>query len=89
MVRWSDAPHNLIPLIWRRVQMCRDNTLVDLYYVIQIAMSWSNYYLHWFTIYGKHFTITWHDNGKAHAVEAIRLSKLDFTHLNSCALSLR
>ena len=36
---------DISPAIWRRVLVRSDSTLADLHYIIQILMSWSNFYL--------------------------------------------
>jgi hypothetical protein len=64
------------PLIWRRVLLRSDSTLADLHYVIQIAMNWSNLYLHRFTIYGKYFAILRRGVAEAHSADDVRLDEL-------------
>jgi hypothetical protein len=64
------------PLIWRRVLVRGDSTLADLHYIIQIAMKWSNYYLHRFTLYGKFFAVTGRGDAEAHGADYIRLDAL-------------
>jgi hypothetical protein len=64
------------PLIWRRVLIRSDSTLADLHYVIQMAMNWSNFYLHQFQIYGKRYAV-WRSSGPdAEDAEEIRLDAL-------------
>jgi len=45
------------PMIWGRLVVSADNTLVDFHYVIQIAFAWTDYHLHCFRIHGKEFGI--------------------------------
>src|SRR5258708_6529426 len=61
------------PLIWRRVLVRSDSTLADLHYIIQIAMNWSNFYLHRFTIYGKYFAVLRRGVVEAHSADNMRL----------------
>ncbi len=64
------------PLIWRRVVVRSDSTLADLHYIIQIAMNWSNFYLHRFTLYGKYFAVLRRGVAEAHSADNIRLDEL-------------
>ncbi|MHB8630040.1 MAG: plasmid pRiA4b ORF-3 family protein [Aggregatilineales bacterium] len=64
------------PLIWRRVLLRSDSTLADLHYIIQIAMNWSNYYLHRFIIYGKHFAVLRRGVAEAYSADDVRLDEL-------------
>src|SRR5215475_3732833 len=64
------------PLIWRRVLVRSDSTLADLHYIIQIAMNWSNVYLHRFTIHGKHFAVLRRGVVEAHSADDMRLDEL-------------
>src|SRR6266852_6711152 len=73
----------LISLIWRRVLVRGDSTLADLHYIIQIAMNWSNYYLHRFPIYVKYFAVIQRGVVEAHSADAIRLDELGL-RLNGC-----
>ena len=45
------------PAIWRRLLVRSDSTIADLHYIIQIAMDWTDYHLHQFTIRGKRYGI--------------------------------
>lgn len=45
------------PMIWRRLLVCSDSTIADLYYTLQIALGWSDSHLHQFMIYGKRYGI--------------------------------
>ncbi len=47
------------PIIWRRILVRSDSTIVDLHYILQIAFSWNNSYLHQFVIRGKCYGISW------------------------------
>jgi hypothetical protein len=40
------------PPIWRRIEVLSSTTLERLHLIIQLAMGWSNYHLHQFTIDG-------------------------------------
>jgi hypothetical protein len=64
------------PLIWRRVLVRSDSTLADLHYIIQIAMNWSNYYLHQFTVHGKRYAVFRNSGADAHDATATRLGDL-------------
>ncbi len=64
------------PRIWRRLQVRSDSTLADLHYIIQIAMEWTNYNLHQFTIYGKRYAVWRTFGADAHDAEAVRLQDL-------------
>ena len=44
------ALEDVNPLIWRRVWVCASLSLVKLHRVIQVAMGWTNAYLHEFQI---------------------------------------
>ena len=46
------------PMIWRRLLIRGDSTIADLHYTLQIAMGWSDYYLHRFYIDGKEYGIS-------------------------------
>lgn len=50
------------PMIWRRLRINGDSSIVDLHYIIQIAMGWSDYHLNRFTIHGKDYGL-WHPGG--------------------------
>ena len=43
------------PLIWRRLLVRSDATLVDLHAVLQVAFSWDDYHLHRFKIHGREY----------------------------------
>ena len=45
------------PTIWRRILVRSDSSIADLHYIIQIAMGWSDSYLHQFVIHGKRYGI--------------------------------
>jgi hypothetical protein len=64
------------PAIWRRVLMRSDSTLADVHYIIQILMGWSNFYLHQFTIHGKHYAVQRLFYGNAHDAVSVRLCDL-------------
>lgn len=44
---------DVYPIIWRRFLFRSDNTFADLHYAIQIAMNWSDDFLHQFKLQGK------------------------------------
>ncbi len=48
---------NISPAIWRRILVRSDSSITDLHYTIQIAMGWSDSYLHQFSIRAKHYGI--------------------------------
>src|SRR5258708_70035 len=74
-LRWD--LRGISPVIWRRVLVRSDSTLADLHYIIQIAMNWSNLYLHRFTIYGKYFAVSQRGVVEAHSADDIRLDELE------------
>ncbi len=43
------------PAIWRRIQVPGFITLLDLHFIIQLAMGWTNSHLHEYFIDGKHY----------------------------------
>jgi Plasmid pRiA4b ORF-3-like protein len=43
------------PLIWRRILVHSDTTLVHLYAILQILFIWSDEHLHSFDIHGKEY----------------------------------
>ena len=45
------------PAIWRRLLVRSDSTIADLHYIRQIAMDWTDYHLHQFTIRGKRYGV--------------------------------
>ncbi len=45
------------PIIWRRILIRNDSTIVDLHYTLQIAMGWSDSHLHQFFIRGKRYGV--------------------------------
>ena len=64
------------PMIWRRVLVRSDSTLADLHYTIQVLMEWSNYYLHQFLIYGRHYAVPRLFGAEADDAEEVHLSDL-------------
>lgn len=46
------------PMIWRRLLVSEDNTLLALHEVIQLAMGWEGYHLWTFSINGREWH--WH-----------------------------
>jgi hypothetical protein len=64
------------PQIWRRLQVPSDSTLADLHYMLQIAMEWTNYHLHQFTIYGRRYAVWRPFGADAHDAKAIQLRYL-------------
>ncbi len=53
------ALHDVIPMIWRRLQVQGNTSLTELHHIIQIAMGWDNEYLHSFHIYGEDYGIAY------------------------------
>ena len=45
------------PMIWRRLLVRSDSTIVDRHYTLQIAMGWESYHLYQFIIRGKHYGV--------------------------------
>jgi len=50
------------PSIWRRVLLRSDSTIMDLHYVIQFLMGWTDQHLNRFVIYGKEYGV-YHSGG--------------------------
>ncbi len=53
------ALRNVSPMIWRRLRVTGNTSLADLHHIIQIAMGWSNEYLHKFRIYGEDYGLSY------------------------------
>ena len=49
-------------MVWRRLLVHSDSTIVDLHYTIQTAMGWSDVHLNRFRIHGQDFGV-YHDGG--------------------------
>jgi Plasmid pRiA4b ORF-3-like protein len=47
--------HRISPLIWRRILVHSDTTLVHLHAILQILFVWSDEHLHSFHIHGKEY----------------------------------
>ena len=45
------------PMIWRRLLVCGNSTIIDLHYILQISLGWSDDHLHRFRIHGKQYGI--------------------------------
>jgi hypothetical protein len=45
------------PMIWRRVLVRTDSTVVNLHDVLQIAFGWSDFHLHRFHIHGRDYGV--------------------------------
>ncbi len=48
---------DISPMIWRRVLVRSDSTLVDLHYALQIGFGWTDTHLHRFALHGKEYGI--------------------------------
>lgn len=48
---------HISPMIWRRLLMRADSTLVNLHDAIQIAFGWSDFHLHRFRIHGRDYGV--------------------------------
>lgn len=46
------------PTIWRRLLVRSDSTIENLHYTVQLAMGWSDTYLHHFIIHGKEYGVS-------------------------------
>lgn len=46
-------------MVWRRLRIAANTSLVALHYIIQIAQGWGDDYLHQFHIYGKDYGISY------------------------------
>src|SRR5262245_58718426 len=53
------AFRGISPLIWRRLLVRADTSLVDLHHILQLVMGWTNSYLYRFVIHGKEYGITY------------------------------
>jgi len=47
------------PIIWRRLLVNGNSSIADFHHIIQMAMGWSNTYLHQFIIRGKSYGISY------------------------------
>lgn len=47
------------PMIWRRLLVRSDSTIIDLHYSLQIAFGWTDSHLHRFVIHGKDFGLAY------------------------------
>jgi hypothetical protein len=67
------------PMVWRRLLVRSDSTIVDLHYTIQIAIGWSDVHLNRFHIHGQDFGV-YHDGGICFAdnPEKVPLSAFGF-----------
>jgi hypothetical protein len=65
------------PLIWRRLLVRADSTIVDLHQTLQIAFGWSDTHLHRFVIHGKDYGVA-HLGGRIFADDPtqVRLANL-------------
>ena len=72
-----DPPHAVIyqlkialrgisPLIWRRLLVSADTSIVDLHHILQLVLGWTNSHLHRFLIHGKESRIAY-DGGRGFA----------------------
>jgi hypothetical protein len=59
--------NDISPMIWRRFLVRGDSTIAQLHSLLQIAMGWSDDYLHQFRIHGKDYCIP-----RAHGLEYYR-----------------
>ena len=66
------------PAIWRRLLVRSDSTIADLHYTLQIAMDWSDFHLHQFTIRGKHYGVE-HIGGVHFSDDADQVKLRDFS----------
>lgn len=64
------------PPIWRRIQICNDNTLGDLHYAIQGSMGWSDSHLHCFEIVGTEYGSVLDEDPNVKDETRFKLSKL-------------
>jgi Plasmid pRiA4b ORF-3-like protein len=46
------------PLIWRRLLVCSDSTIVDLHATLQIALDWSDEHFNRFVIHGREYGVS-------------------------------
>jgi hypothetical protein len=54
------ALRGISPMIWRRLRVQSNTSLADLHHIIQIAMGWDDYYLHYFHIFGEDYGVHRH-----------------------------
>ena len=67
------------PMIWRRIKVSSDSTIVDLHYIIQIVMGWKEEHLHQFLIHGVHYGIDYPgSNGFINNAHEVKLSQFGF-----------
>ena len=45
------------PMVWRRLRVSSETSVVALHYILQICFDWDDYFLHRFHIFGKDFGI--------------------------------
>lgn len=65
------------PPIWRRIQVPGDISLLDLHFIFQTAMGWTNSHLHEFTIDGHDYGTLWEDDGDDREVRNEEEYRLD------------
>lgn len=65
------------PMIWRRLLVRSDSTIVDLHYTLQIAFGWSDEHLNRFHIHGQDYGV-YHDGGISFSSSADRVRLCDF-----------
>lgn len=65
------------PPIWRRVQVPGEASLLELHFILQIAMGWTNSHLHEFLIDGAHYGTLVNDYWDAYEIHDEREYRLD------------
>lgn len=65
------------PMIWRRLLLRSDHSIADLHYAIQIAMGWSDSYLHRFHIHGNDYGVE-HEGGITFSDDPDKVRLADF-----------
>src|SRR4029453_16571002 len=65
------------PLIWRRLLVRAETSVVELHHILQLALGWTNSHLHRFIIYGKEYGITY-DGGMGFDDDPQQMRVADF-----------
>ncbi|MEM9773059.1 MAG: plasmid pRiA4b ORF-3 family protein [Chloroflexota bacterium] len=69
---------DVYPIIWRRFLLRADNTFADLHYALQIALDWSDDFLHHFKLRGKTISVPRMFNEYTHSATKLTLADFNF-----------
>ena len=69
---------DVYPIIWRRFLLRADNTFADLHYALQIALDWSDDFLHHFKLPGKIIGVPRMFNEYTHSATELTLADFNF-----------